>query len=216
MEYILIILLILFVLIVFLIMYLKNNAKNNSSSLPNTKINTKIKETDENETYNNPNPSFKVELIDYKKVQINIIKTSIGEELYFKIAKNKRIKVYTLNNLYIGEIAIKDYNKNIPLLAIHTNYFEGKIDSYLKDKIITKKVIISIKAKTKYSKEIYMIDKNNLNNIINLKSIFEINQIVDTNYGPSTIIKVLNDHLLVEVPSLGTREIYDIETLINN
>ena len=52
-----------------------------------------------------------------------------------------------------------------------------------------------------------------LNKLISLESLFEINQIIETNYGSSTIIEIKKDYLIVDVPSLGKREIYDISSI---
>ena len=152
--------------------------------------------------------------MDYKKAQLNITKSHLSEELYFKKDKDKRIKVYTSNKKYIGKIAIKDY-KNFDLIAKKPYYFEGVIYSYLKEDITAKKVIISIQAKIEYSKEIYKINNDYLNKLVTLNSIFEVNQIIQTSYGASTIIEIHEDHLIVDVPSLGKREIYNLKETIN-
>jgi hypothetical protein len=162
----------------------------------------------------NPNPTFKVELINFKKNQFSINKSTINESVYFKINKNKRVDVYTINNRYIGQIAIKDY-KNFSLISQKPNYFEGQIHSFITESITTKKVIIHIQAKIETSLDIYKIDKTYLNTIITLQSIFSENDVVETNYGPSTILKVFENSLLVDVPSLGQREIYDIDSILN-
>ena len=56
----------------------------------------------------------------------------------------------------------------------------------------------------------YNINHNYLNNLINIHHIFEKNQIIETSYGPSTILEVHDHYLIVDVPSLGKREIYNI------
>lgn len=181
--------------------------------MPNTK-NT-IKRNPDDIYSDNPNPSFEVTLLDYKKTQVAISKSYESESVSFTCAKNKRINVYTTNKKYIGQIAIKDY-KPFELIAKKPNYFEGIITGYETVNIMTKKVIISVEAKEEHSIDIYKTDKSYLNTLITLKSIFKINDVIETSYGPSSITQVFDDHLIVEVPSLGTREIYDIDEILKN
>ena len=198
----------LFILILVVFLLKKSNSK--KTFIIPSKVNKPIYENIED----NSNPTFEVELIDYKKSQLGINKSSLGEPIYFKKGKNKRINVYTTNKIYIGQIAIKDYKK-FNLIANKPNFFEGTIFSFKTDNIITKKVIISIQAKIEFSKQIYLLDKTYLNTIITLSSLFVPDEIIETNYGAATIISVYNDHLLVDVPPLGNREIYDIDPILN-
>ena len=212
MQYLIIIISVLISSLVLLVVYMKKVTKNNNFILPNTKSN----EITKNDIYSdNPNPSFEVTLMDYKENQLAINKSFENESVSFKVAKNKRINVYTTNKKYIGQIAIKDY-KQFNLIAQKPQYFEGIIIGYQTINMITKKVIISVEAKQENSIEIYKIDKSYLNTLITLKAMFEKNEIIETNYGPSTIIEVFENHLLVDVPSLGNREIYDIEHILNS
>jgi len=208
MKYAILIVSLLILLMILIVLYFKKTTAKNSASLPyQTKKKKEI-------IFSNPNPVFEVELIDYKKNQLSISKSTINESIYFKVAKNKRINVYTINKKYLGQIAIKDY-KAFSLISMKPNYFEGQIKDYILENIAQKKVIINIQAKIEYSQEIYSIDKAYLNNLITLEAIFSINQIIKTNYGPSTIIEIFKDYLVVEVPSLGKREIYDIDSILN-
>lgn len=210
MKYAIIFILILIISLIILLLYFKKNSKNKDFKMPNVKI----KMPTYIETFNdNHNPSFLVELIDYKKGQLGISKSTIGEKVTFKLENNKRITVKSINKQYLGQIAIKDY-KNFSLIASKPNYFEGEIYSFNKESLGIKKVIISVQAKEEFSKQIYHTNKNYLNTLITLKALFSEEQIIETNYGPATIKKIYEDHLLVEVPSLGNREIYDIENLI--
>lgn len=210
MKYILIIIFTLSCLVMLTITYLKKISSKNKISLPNTK-NTlpTFKETSED----NNNPKLQVQLISDKKVQINIDKSTIGEPLHFSIAKNKRINVYNTKNKLIGQIAIKDCKK-IPLISTKPNYFEGEITKFEKENFSTKKVIIDIQVKVENSKQIYLLDKTYLNSIITLNSLFEINQVIETNYGSATILNIHDDHIIVDVPSLGIRKIYDIDSVL--
>lgn len=211
MIYILIFLTIIVLLGVASVLFIKKTSKNNNFVMPNTK-NT-IKKSPDDIYSDNPNPSYQVTLIDYKKNQFAISKSYESESVFFKVAKNKRINVYTINKQYIGQIAIKDY-KPFSLIATKPDFFEGIITGYQTVNIMTKKVIISVEAKEENSIEIYKIDKSYLNTLITLKSIFKKNDVIETSYGPSTVTDVFDDYLIVDVPSLGKREIYDISETI--
>ena len=210
MKYAVIFILILLLILLIVIFYLKNTSNKNSLTLPNTKKIVNVESSKDNF-----NPHFEIELVDFKKAQLGINKSSLGENIIFKKNKNKRINVYSINKQYIGQVAVKDHKK-LPLLISNPNYFEGEIYSFIKTNIATKKVIISIQAKVEFSKEIYFKNKDHLNTLITLHSLFVPSEIIETNYGPSTVIEVFQDHLLVEIPSLGNREIYDIDTILNN
>lgn len=166
-------------------------------------------------TIDNPNPDFQVELKDFKHAQLGINRATKNEGVYFKVTKKNRIDVFTLNKQYLGQILVKDY-KDFSLISQKPEYFEGEITSFIRESYSIKKVIITLQVKSESSKEVYKLDKSYLNTLITLPSLFTIGQIVETNYGPSTILKVYEDHLLVEVPSLGNREIYDIDPILSS
>lgn len=212
MKYIFIVIFLLILFITFTITYLKKISSKNKVILPNTKITLPKYEE---KIKNNDNPKFQVQLISKNKEQLNIDKSHIGETLRFTIAKNKKINVYNTQNKIIGQIAIKDY-KSIPLIADHPNYFKGEIARFEKQTYTLKKVIINIQVKVEYSKPIFLLDKAYLNTLITLNSLFEINQVVETNYGAATIININTDHIIADVPSLGIRKIYDIESILKN
>lgn len=211
MKYLIIFILFLILLTVIVFIYLKQMSTKTNISMPNQKANNTTTISQEE----NQNPTFRVELIDHKKCQLGISKSTKNETIKFKKAQNKRINVYTINKQYIGQIAIKDY-KDFSLISKKPNYFEGEISAIEYDNLTHKKVIINVRVKIECSKEVYNIDKNYLNTLITLFSLFSKNEIIETNYGPSTIIEIYNDHLLVEIPSLGNREIYDIENILTN
>lgn len=212
MKYIFIIIFILIFLVATTIIYLKNHSSKNKVSLPNTKNHLpNYKET----IQDNNNPKFQIQLISTKKEQINIDKSYIGESIHFSLAPNKKINVYNTKNKLIGQIAVKDY-KNIPLLNTNTNYFEGEIAKFEKHNFTTKKVIINVQVKVESSIQIYLLNKTYLNTLITLNSLFDIDQIIETNYGAATITNIYNDHITVNVPSLGIRKIYDIDSILKN
>ena len=214
MKYIIICLIIFIILFILLLKYLKKTSSDDVS-MPTNSVQFREKpEYKEDYSTNNPNPSFLVELIDYKKNQLEISKSYINEMLSFSKSKKNRIKVYNSRNKYIGEITIKDY-KDFDLIKDYTDYFEGQIYSFVKEKLTEKKVVISIQIKEECSKKIYQLDKSYLNKLISLSALFTESEIVETNYGPASVIDILEDHIVVDVPSLGQRKIYDIESLIN-
>ena len=219
MESAVIILIVLFVICIAIFLFLKKTSSDGLDvAMPDTRpINSTKKPPTYKEEYtiDNPNPKFEVELKDLKHAQLGINRSTRNESVYFKVTKKKRIDVFTFNKQYLGQILIKDY-KDYALIGQKPEYFEGEISSFIRESYSIKKVIISIQVKVESSKEVYNLDKSYLNTLITLPSLFTINQIVETSYGPSTILKVFDDHLLVEVPSLGNREIYDIDAILNN
>lgn len=201
----LIILIVIFILIIYLMKILANKTSiskeiSQEEQTPKENINT------------NHNPSFCVDLLDYTKAKNNVYKSNINDIVSFKKTSNNRIKVYSKSK-YIGLIAIKDY-KSFDLIKNNPQYFEGTIISKPDFNNYLKKVTIKIQVKEHYSREVYLINNEYLNKLITLNTLFEIGQIIETSYGPSTIIEILNNHLIVEVPSLGKREIYNIKEII--
>lgn len=213
MKYLIITIFILITCLIIIFIFLKKLSKNTSSIMPS--FNQKKELTKDDIYSKNPNPSFEVTLIDFKQNQIAISNSFENESVYFKVDKDKRINVYTINKKYIGQIAIKDY-KPFNLIALKPKYFEGIIIGYQTVNMVTKKVTISTQVKEENSIDVYKINTSYLNTLITLKAMFEKNEVIETSYGPSTIIKVCDNHLLVDVPSLGKREIYNIDYIINS
>ena len=157
MKYIIICLIISIILFILLLKHLKK-ISSDDVSMPTNGVQFREKpEYKEEYSTNNPNPSFLVELIDYKKNQLEISKSYINEMLSFSKSKKNRIKVYNSRNKYIGEITIKDY-KDFDLIKDYTDYFEGQIYSFVKEKLTEKKVVISIQIKEECSKKVYQLD----------------------------------------------------------
>lgn len=202
MKYAIASLILLIVVFVLIITYLKNASNKHT----NTQKANVIKEAEENK-----NPAIQVTLVEYKKYQLNIYNSKINELLTLRKSKDKKIKILNQSKC-IGIISAKDI-KNLELIQKKPEYFEGRIIAFEKQSNLLNKVIVEIQAKLNCSKKIYKINKVYLNSIISIHSLFIKDQIIETNYGPSTIIEVLDDHLLVDVPSLGTREIYDIKEI---
>lgn len=204
MKYAIIILLCIVIIFILTILYLKKHSKQKATQQTEDK-NTNIK------TEENCNPTKETTLIEHKKYQINIYHSKIGDTLLFKNETNKRIKVLN-DSKCIGIIPAKDVRK-IELLEQFPHYYEGKIIEFQDVDLMTHKVCIKLQIKTTYSKDVYNLNHNYLNSLINIHSLFEKNQIVETSYGPSTILEVNDNYLIVDVPSLGKREIYDIKEI---
>lgn len=208
MKYAIIALLLIIIIFALIILYLKKiSAKNNNFF--DISIATQNTANIDN---SNKNPSFIVSLLNYKKYQLNIYKSKINDIVTLKKQKDKRIKVYN-NSKCIGLIAIKDY-KDFSLIANHTEYFEGRIATFERLSNTSIKVSLKIQVKQECSKKVYSINPDNLPSLINMNSLFEIGEIINSSYGPSTITEIYDDHLIVEVPSLGKREIYNIKDIL--
>lgn len=212
MIYAIIFILLIIIIGTLLILHLKK-VSNTNSPMPDTSIKLPVYQDKEDAKEENLNPLFKVELINYSKYKSAIYKSYVNEALYFKTANDKRIDVYTEKRRLIGQIAKKDY-KDFSLIAEKPEFFEGYIKSFNVYGYSSKKVDICLQIKKAHSKDVYLINNSYLNNLVTLQEIFTENQIIETNYGPATIIEIKDNHLIVEVPSLGKREIYDINSLI--
>ena len=196
MKYAILFLVILLIIFISLILFLKKKENKN--------IKTNKKEQIKPLSSNN-NPVFEVTLINYRQEQLNIYRSNINDYLSFKKANDKRIKVLN-NSKCIGLISTKDYKK-FNLISEHPNYFEGKIISFIPQENTLKKVLISVQVKVEYSNKVYKKNKEYFPSLISIHSLFEKNQIIETSYGPSTILEIHDDHLIVDVPSLGKRVI---------
>jgi len=208
MKYAIIALLAIIIIFVFIIIYLKKISSNNENFF-DISVATQNTSTIDN---TNKNPGFLVTLLNYKKHQLNIYKSKINDIVTFKKQKDKRIKVYNNSNC-IGLIAIKDY-KDFNLIAKHTNYFEGRIANFEKENNTLQKVTLKIQVKKECSKKVYLINPDYFSTLINMHCLFEIGEIINSSYGPSTIVEIFDDHLIVDVPSLGNREIYNIKDIL--
>lgn len=161
----------------------------------------------------NKNPEFIVQLIEYRKNQLNIYKSLMGDPVSFHRHGDGRIKVTNKRSKKcIGLIAKKD-SQQFQLINKYPSYFEGKIIEKSKKNNTLLQLSISIQLKKEKSKKVYLSDKTNLYRLISLHSLFEENENIVTNYGPSTIKSIQKNYLIINVPFLGTREIYDIDNV---
>jgi len=200
----LIIILVLALILFIVILLLKKISVKEEFKMPN------IKEV-KNLEYINPNPSIEIILTNYRKYQFNIQKSNINDPVSLTKTEDKRIKVCN-NRKCIGFFPIKDY-KDFNLILKCPHYFEAKIASFIPKGNIAKQISIYVKVKKNYSSKLYKKDPKYLSTIININSLFEVDQIIETSYGPSTILEVNEDYLVVDVPSLGRREIYNLKEI---
>lgn len=200
----------LFIFIMLFIIIFKRSVK--KTAIINATRNLPIQDTTTNK-----NPEFIVQLIEYRKNQLNIYKSLTGDSVSFQKYGDGRIKVTNKRSRKcIGLIAKKDCQQ-FQLISKYPSYFEGKIILKSKKNNTLDQLTISMQLKKEKSKKVYLADKTNLYKLVSLYSLFEENENIVTNYGPSTVKSIQKNHLVIEVPSLGTREIYDIDNVkINN
>lgn len=203
MKYAIISLVIIVIIFILIIIYLKKQS--NKTNIP--PIQKEIKEVCEE----NKNPFITLTLVEHRKYQVNVYHSKINDYLTFRKSKDKRIKVLN-NSKCIGLISAKDC-KNLNLLQKKPEYFQGKVISFTGQSNMLYKVEIQIQLKLSYSKKVYRLNKEYLNKLVSIHSLFVKDQIIETSYGPSTILEVNDDHLIIDVPSLGTREIYNIDEI---
>lgn len=203
MKYAIIILIFIIFIFILTIFYLKKLNMRNPAQNEEKNIQNEIEE--------NRNPATKTTLIEYKKYQINIYHSQVGDILAFKKETKNRIKVLNKSKC-IGIIPAKEVRK-IELLEKFPHYYEGKIIEFENVELMTDKVCITLQIKEECSKEVYNLNHNYLNNLISIHCLFEKDQIISTNYGPSTVLEVHDNYLIVDVPSLGKREIYNINEI---
>jgi hypothetical protein len=157
----------------------------------------------------NYNPSFIITLHDHTNAQQSIKKVSTGNTINFKI-NNNRIEAY-YNKLYIGYILKKDTTE-FKYILDNPNAFEGIIKQKQKATSTTLKLIIEVRINEQYSYKLFKENKNLLNTLISLKTIFKEKEEIYCNYGPAiiTTINDKNNTIEVDISGLGKKKIYDI------
>jgi len=158
----------------------------------------------------NLNPSFAVWLIDIGNAQDNIIRTELGQKVKFRINEENRVEGYTLSSRYLGIVAKKD---TVGFESIYDmpSYFEGEVIAIARASKSSYKLKVSIKVKKDCSFRFFLHDENSLNSLVVLEECFKENENIICNYGKVKILKVHQEHLEVEVPQLGIRNVYDLK-----
>lgn len=160
----------------------------------------------------NENPNFTVWLIDIGKAQEEICKSELGDLVKFRVNKDNRLEVYNLKNKYLGIVAKKDTD-SFSLIYQNPSFFQGEIIAISASSKSSYKVKVNIKVKSDASFRLFKEDATVLNKLVSLKSMFKKEEIIICNYGKVKIIDIYKDYLLVDVPHLGERKIYDLEEI---
>lgn len=160
----------------------------------------------------NENPSFVVWLIDITKYQSAICQTRVGDYIRFRINSEKNVEAYTIRSGGIGTISKKDAAL-FPLVYTKPIYFEGKVLSIANSSKSSYKVKVKIQVKQEYSFRLFQDDSEAMDKYITLESLVKKNQTIICNYGKAKVVEVGDDYILVDVPHLGQRKIYDFSSL---
>lgn len=157
----------------------------------------------------NYNPSFKITLHDHTNAQDVIKKTTLYQTLEFKI-KNNRMEAYN-NNKYVGYILKKD-TTSFKYIWEHPEDFQGLIIKKEHASSSTIKLHIDVQVKKTSTYHLFKTNKEFLNTLISLKTIFKENEEVYCNYGPATIISVdeKTNTVEVDIAGIGKKKIYDV------
>ena len=160
----------------------------------------------------NENPSFIVWLIDITKYQRAICETRVGDYVRFRLNSEKNAEAYTLRSGKIGTISKKDAAL-FPLIYKNPIYFEGKVLSITNSSKSSYKVKVKIQVKPEYSFRLFQDDPEAMDKYVTLDSLVKKNQTIICNYGKVTVLEVQDDYILVDVPHLGQRKIYDFTSM---
>lgn len=157
----------------------------------------------------NYNPAFKIILHDYTNAQENIKKVALYKIVEFKI-KSNRMEAYC-NKKYLGYILKKDTEK-FKHIWDSPDDFEAIIRSKEEASSYNYKLHIDVQVKKGASYHLFKTNKEYLNKLISLKTVFNETELVYCNYGPATIVSVdaTNNTVEVDIPGLGRKKIYDI------
>lgn len=166
-----------------------------------------------NDEATNLNPGFCVELIDIKSAQDNISRCELGQKIRFIISGEGRIEAYTLGaSRYLGIVAKKDTKEFLDIYE-NPDFFEGEVIAKIRSSRSSYKLRIIIKAKADASFRIFKEDSQALNSLVKLEEMFEVGEAIICNYGKALIVEIHSDSLLVGVPHLGNRTIYDLTSV---
>ena len=160
----------------------------------------------------NTNPSFVVWLADITKHQNAIKASKLGEKVRFRLNADKDIEAYTLRNGSIGTITKKDVAL-FPIIYKKPIYFEGSIIAIANSSKNSLKIKVVLQVKREYSFRLFNEDNTVLDTYVSLESLVNKDEIIICNYGRVKVVELFEDHILVEVPHLGKRTIYDLDSI---
>lgn len=157
----------------------------------------------------NYNPAFKIELHGFTDAQENIRNVAVYKLIEFKI-KNNRMEAYH-GKKYLGYILKKDTEK-FEYIWDNPEDFEAIIRSKEETSSSKLKLHIDVQVKKGASYHLFKTNKEYLNKLISLKTVFAETELVYCNYGPATIVSVdsIYNTVDVDIPGLGRKKIYDI------
>lgn len=160
----------------------------------------------------NTNPSFIVWLADITKHQSAIRECHLSDKVKFRINSEKDVEAYTIRNGSIGTISKKDMAL-FPIIYKKPIYFEGVIIAIANSSKTTLKVKVALQVKREYSFRLFKEDSSVLDTYVSLESLAKKDEIIICNYGRAKVVELFEDHILVDVPHLGRRSIYDLTSI---
>lgn len=160
----------------------------------------------------NMNPSFIVWLADITKYQSAIKSCQLGDKVKFRLNVDKDVEAYTLRSGSIGTISKKDVAL-FPYIHKKPIYFEGSITAIKNSSKTSLKVKVVIQVKREYSFRLFKEDNSVMDVYVALESLAKKDEIIICNYGRAKVVELYEDHILVEVPHLGQRTIYDLTSI---
>ena len=160
----------------------------------------------------NANPSFVVWLADITKHQNAIKASGLGDKVKFRLNADKGIEAYTLRNGCIGTITKKDAAL-FPIIYEKPIYFEGSIIAIANSSKNSLKIKIVLQVKREYGFRLFSENNSALGVYVSLLSFVDKDEMIICNYGRVKVIELFQDHILVDVPHLGKRAIYDLTSI---
>lgn len=160
----------------------------------------------------NANPSFVVWLTNITKYQTAIRTSQLSDKVKFRINLAQEIEAYTIRSGVIGVVAKKDAVL-FPIIYEKPIFFEGKIIAIAKSSKSSLKVKVIIQVKSEYSFRLFKEYPDILEKYVSIQTLAKKDEIIICNYGRAKVLELYDDHILVEVPHLGKRAIYDITSI---
>ena len=160
----------------------------------------------------NTNPSFVVWLADITKHQNAIKASKLGDKVRFRLNVNRDVEAYTLRNGSIGTVTKKDVAL-FPIIYKKPIYFEGTIVAIANSSKSSLKVKVVLQVKREYSFRLFKEDNSVLDVYVSLESFANKDEMIICNYGRAKVLELYEDHILVDVPHLGKRTIYDLTSI---
>ena len=143
--------------------------------------------------------------------KILMIVTALGTGLTTSLIPSI-VEAYTLKSGSIGIVSKKDVAL-FPYIHKKPIYFEGAITAIKNSSKTSLKLKVVIQVKREYSFRLFKEDPSVLDVYVALESLARKDEIILCNYGRAKVVEMFDDHILVEVPHLGQRTIYDLTSI---